>query len=67
MRPSKIALATATIDMPGVMRHVVEDDGMVSAFRHALRRVVDRIVVTVAAERADRLQPLKIARSPRAA
>ena len=40
-----------------VVRHVVQHDGVVGAFRHALRREIDRIVEAVAAERADRAQP----------
>ena len=40
--------------------HVVEDDGVVGAFRHALRREVDGVVEAEMAERADRAQPLEI-------
>ena len=67
MRPSKIDVGDRHHRHALMVRHVVEDDGVVGAFRHALRREVDGVVEAVVAERADRAQPVEIGRPPRAA
>ena len=43
-----------------VVRHVVVDDGVVGAFRHALRREVDGVVEAEMPERADRAQAFEV-------
>ena len=44
----------------GVMREIVQHHGVIGALRHTLRREIDRVVVAVAAERADLAQALEV-------